>query len=203
MQLIGMLDSPYVRRTAISLRMLGIPFEQRPLSVFGDFDAFHALNPLVKAPTLICDDGYVLVDSTLIIDYAETLAGRSLLPSEPGTRRRALRLIGLALVVCEKAISRFYELKRAPESQDANWLHRVEGQLGDACALLEEALHAAPTDGWLCGPAPTQADISVGVAWTLTQIVVADAVPASDYPAWAAFTARAEQLPAFSALPPL
>lgn len=70
MQLIGMLDSPYVRRTAISLAALGLPFEHRALSVFSTFDAFHAINPVVKAPTLICDDGVVLMDSSLILEYA-------------------------------------------------------------------------------------------------------------------------------------
>lgn len=201
MQLIGMLDSPYVRRTAISMRMLGIPFEHRPLSVFRDFDAFHALNPLVKAPTLICDDGDVLVDSTLVIDYAETLAGRSLWPSEPGARRRALRLTGFALVACEKAVQHYYEIKRAPALQDPAWLRRVHGQLHDACALLDETLRAAPSDRWLCGDVPTQADISVGVAWTFTQIVAAEIVSARDYPAFAGFAARAERLPEFMALP--
>jgi len=34
MQLIGMLDSPFVRRVAISLRLLDLPFEHRFLSVF-------------------------------------------------------------------------------------------------------------------------------------------------------------------------
>ncbi|MBS0380792.1 MAG: glutathione S-transferase family protein [Proteobacteria bacterium] len=202
MQLIGMLDSPYVRRAAISLRMLGIPFEHRPLSVFRDFDAFRAINPLVKAPTLICDDGCVLVDSSLIIDYAETLAGHSLLPSEPGARRDALRWIGLGLVVCEKAVQHFYELKRAPDLRDAAWQQRVQGQLRDACALLDTALAAAPADRWLCGDKPTQADISVGVAWTFTQIVAAEIASTSGYPAFAAFSARTEQLPEFLALPP-
>lgn len=202
MQLIGMLDSPYVRRAAISLRMLGIPFEHRPLSVFRDFDAFRTLNPLVKAPTLICDDGCVLVDSSLIIDYAESLAGRSLLPSEPDARRHALQLIGLALVACEKAVQHYYEIKRASELQDPAWLQRVQGQLRDACALLDAALIKAPADRWLCGETPTQADVSVGVAWTFTQIVAAEIVPARNYPAFAGFAARTEQLPEFLALPP-
>jgi len=201
MQLIGMLDSPYVRRAAISLRMLGIPFEHRSLSVFRDFDAFHQVNPLVKAPTLVCDDGWVLVDSSLIIDYAETLAGRSLMPSGPGARRDALRLTGLALVACEKAVQHFYEHKRAAALQDATWLQRVQGQLRDACTLLDEALRAASTGRWLCGDQPAQPDISVGTAWTFTQIVAADVVSAHDYPALADFAARAERLPDFAALP--
>ena len=202
MQLIGMLDSPYVRRAAISLRMLGIPFEHRSLSVFRDFDAFRQINPLVKAPTLVCDDGCVLVDSSLIIDYAETLAGRSLMPSDPGARRDALRLIGVALVVCEKAVQHFYEHKRAPDLRDAAWLQRVHGQLRDACALLDEALRTAPASHWLCGETPTQADISVGVAWTFTQIVAAEVAAAHGYPAFAGFAARMERLPDFMALSP-
>ena len=70
MQLIGMLDSPYVRRTAIALRLMGLPFEHRSLSVFSTFEQFRAINPVVKAPSLVCDDGTVLMDSTLILDYA-------------------------------------------------------------------------------------------------------------------------------------
>jgi glutathione S-transferase len=202
MQLIGMLDSPYVRRAAISLRMLGIPFEHRPLSVFRDFDAFRTLNPLAKAPTLVCDDGCVLVDSSLIIDYAETIAGRSLMPTNPVTRFTALRLIGVALVACEKAVQHFYEHKRAPDKQDPAWLQRVHGQLHDACALLDETLRAAPADRWLCGDAPTQANVSVAVAWTFTQIVATEVVSARDYPAFAGFAARAERLPEFTALKP-
>jgi glutathione S-transferase len=61
MKLIGMLDSPYVRRVAISLQLLGIRFEHQSLSVFGGFDEFRRINPLVKAPTLSCDDGDVLI----------------------------------------------------------------------------------------------------------------------------------------------
>src|SRR5438876_11421193 len=82
MQLIGMLDSPYVRRVAVSLQLLGLPFEHRSISVFRTFEQFSAINPVVKAPTLVCDDGTVLMDSTLIIDYAEALAAprKSLMP---------------------------------------------------------------------------------------------------------------------------
>jgi glutathione S-transferase len=69
-QLIGMLDSPYVRRTAISLRLLGLPFEHRSISVFRQFDEFAAINPVVKAPSLVCDAGEVLMDSDLILDHA-------------------------------------------------------------------------------------------------------------------------------------
>ena len=128
MQLIGMLDSPYVRRTAISLHLLGVPFEHRPVSVFSTFDQFHAINPVVKAPTLVCDDGTVLVDSSLIIDYAETFSGRSLMPSGITERTHALRVTGLALTACEKTVQIVYEHNLRPaEKQHQPWIDRVQG----------------------------------------------------------------------------
>jgi glutathione S-transferase len=201
MQLIGMLDSPYVRRTAISLRLLGIPFEHRSLSVFRDFETLRAINPLVKAPTLVCDDGTQLVDSTLIIDYAETLAGRRLMPSAPGQHRRALRWVGVALVVAEKAVQVYYEHKRHENRRDPDWIARVSGQLQSACALLEQELRGTNGNTWLSGGVLTQADVTLAVAWGFAQLVAPEVVPAGDYPKLAAFAARAERTPEFLAFP--
>ena len=50
MQLIGMLDSPYVRRVAVSMKLMGIDFEHQSVSVFRNFDRFREVNPVVKAP---------------------------------------------------------------------------------------------------------------------------------------------------------
>lgn len=82
MKLVGMLDSPYVRRVAIALDLYGVDFEQQSLSVFSTFAEFARINPVVKAPTLVLDDGTVLMDSSLILDYFESLApaDKKLLP---------------------------------------------------------------------------------------------------------------------------
>lgn len=87
MRLIGMLDSPYVRRVAISLRFMGIPFAHEAISVFRQYDEFSAISPVVKAPTLVTDEGVTLTDSTLILDYAAGLApaDRRLMRSGPVT----------------------------------------------------------------------------------------------------------------------
>ena len=76
MQLIGMLDSPYVRRVAISMKLMGIPFEHQSVSVFRNFDRFREINPVVKAPTLVCDDGTVNisgVNNTIEVQGACTM----------------------------------------------------------------------------------------------------------------------------------
>ncbi|MGB8666179.1 MAG: glutathione S-transferase, partial [Serratia inhibens] len=111
MQLIGMLDSPYVRRVAICLKLLGIEFEHRAVSVFSDFERFKTLNPVVKAPTLVLADDQILMDSSLILEYAAGLApaGQALLPVHGTARLRALQLTGLALAACEKTVQIVYE----------------------------------------------------------------------------------------------
>jgi glutathione S-transferase len=202
MQLIGLLDSPYVRCTAISLQLLNLPFVHRPLSVFRNFDEFHAINPVVKAPTLICDDGTVLLDSTLMLDYAETLATpeRLLMPVEPQQRLVALRVIGLALATCEKSIQIIYEQQKRPlEYQYEPWLERARGQLLAACDLLEAELQKQPlaTDS----ASINQAGITVGVTWHFLQQEVPEVVKAENYPALQAFSALVEALPEFKAAP--
>src|SRR5215831_18997041 len=138
MQLVGMLDSPYVRRAAIALKSLGVPFEHKAVSVFSTFEQFQNINPVVKAPSLVCDDGEVIMDSSLIIDYAEAVARKSLLPIEVKERQHALRLTGLALAACEKAVQIVYEKNLRPkEKQHEPWLARVRGQMLAGFRLLD------------------------------------------------------------------
>jgi glutathione S-transferase len=164
MQLIGMLDSPYVRRVAISLQLLGLPFEHRSISVFRGFDTFSQINPVVKAPSLVCDDGEVLMDSSLILDYAEALAapGRNLMPRDLAARQHALHTIGLALAACEKSVQILYErLVRPPEKRHAPWVERVTGQMHAAFRLLDGGLQRRPRvahDG-----RPDQASVTAAV----------------------------------------
>lgn len=202
MQLIGMLDSPYVRRVAVSLQLLGLRFEHRSISVFSTFEQFHSINPVVKAPSLICDDGEVLMDSSLIIEYAQGLPGarRSLLPSAPLDRQHALRQIGLALAACEKSVSIIYERNlRPPEKLHEPWSGRVTNQLLAAYRLLESELRAAPLA--VASSAINQAGVSVAVAWHFTQQMIPEVVPASEFVSLRALSAAAERLPEFAAAP--
>lgn len=200
MQLVGMLDSPYVRRAAISLRLLGLPFEHRPVSVFSSFEQFRAINPVVKAPTLVCDDGTVLMDSTLIIEHAETLAGRRLRPVDAAGQLRDLRLTGLALVACEKTVQIVYEQNLRPaEKQHRPWLDRVQSQLAAACAMLEQDLATAPPQAE--PQAMTQAGVSAAVAWAFLQMILPGAINPVACPTLADFSARSERTSAFLATP--
>ena len=202
MQLIGMLDSPYVRRVAISMKQMGLPFEHRSISVFRQIPEFRKINPLMKVPTLVCDDGEILMDSTLIIDYLDSLVepGNRLMPEGGKARRDALKHIGIALVACEKAVQRFYELTLRPaDKQHAPWLARVTEQMQGAFDELEKIV--GPAQPWLHGERPLQDDLTIAVAWRFARFVVPDALDAARYPALAAFSTRAEALPEFVSTP--
>ena len=204
MQLIGMLDSPFVRRVAVSMAVLDIVFEHRPLSVFRHFDAFSAVNPVVKAPTLIDDDGTLFIDSSLILDYLDQKVPpeRRLMPQELAQRRRALHLIGFALAASEKTVQIIYERNLRPaEKQHEPWVDRVSGQLSSAYALLEREVGSAGGAGWLTGERLMQADITVAVAWRFTQHILPGAVDPALHPALAAFSECAEALAEFAAAP--
>ena len=92
MILVGQYDSPYVRRVAVSLRVLGFAYEHDTRSVFGDFDAMREVNPLGRIPSLVLDGGEVLIDSAAILDWLDQTVGpaRALrLPSGGSAARSA------------------------------------------------------------------------------------------------------------------
>lgn len=196
MKLVGMLDSPYVRRVAISLDLYGVDFVHEPLSVFRTFNEFAQINPVVKAPTLVLDDGTVLMDSSLILEYLESLApaDRKLLPQQPAALAKDLHVLGLALAACEKSVQIVYEHNlRAAEKLHAPWLERVTGQLLAAYGLLDKQLGDSE--------ALTQASITAAVAWSFSQFTVASVVKADAFPNLQRHAERLEQHPAFKRYP--
>lgn len=202
MVLIGMPDSPYVRRVSVSLKLMGLPFEHRHISVFRHMDRFRQINPVIKAPSFIADDGTVLMDSTLILDHCETVApiGMRLMPAGAKERLATLRLIGLALAACDKAVAVVYENEQRPaERRHAAWLERVSAQANAAFEELE--LAAAGLPAWFGLNRPNAADVAVACAWRFSQYRVPEVVRAAKYPALAAYSLRAEALPEFASTP--
>jgi len=202
MVLIGMRDSPYVRRVAVSMKLMGVPFEHRLVSVFRHYDEFRKVNPAVKAPSFICDDGTMLMDSTLILDYVESTlpASKRLLPVEVEARKKALHLIGFALAAQEKCVQIVYEKEQRPkEKLHQPWMDRVTGQANASLAELERAV--ADARPWFGGDRLNAADVAVAITWRFSQYYDSVEVPASKYPALVAYSARAEALPEFAAVP--
>ncbi|MFL1493937.1 glutathione S-transferase family protein [Pseudomonas antarctica] len=198
MKLVGMLDSPYVRRVAISLELYGVDFVHQSLSVFSTYAEFSKINPVVKAPTLVLDDGTVLMDSSLILDYFETLAptDKKLLPHTADALAKDLQVLGLALAACEKTVQIVYEhLLRPAQKLHEPWLDRVTEQLLAAYSLLEKHLAQAS------GERLNQAALSAAVTWSFTQLKLPSVLKADAFPNLQRHTRLLEQHPAFRKYP--
>ena len=197
MILIGQYDSSYVRRVGIALRLYDMPFEHRPWSVFGDAGKIAALNPLTRVPTLVLDDGEVLVDSVTILDHLDELAGpeRAMHPRAGVPRRRSLRVAALASGIADKTVSLFYE-RRLHEAASATWEERCLGQIRGTLAVLE-ADAAGRTSTYWFGERIGHADIAVAASLRHMRDSHPDLASLDGYPALAARCERLEALPVF------
>jgi glutathione S-transferase len=197
MFLIGQYDSPFVRRTAVALRLYGLLFEHRPWSTFGDADKIAPYNPLLRVPVLVLDDGEALIDSAAILDHLDETVGadRAMLARSGLARRKALRTIALATGLGDKAVSLIYE-RVLRKNHLALWVARCETQISGVLAMLETERASVTTDYWN-GEAIGHADIAVACVLRFTREAHPHLFDAERYPALAAHAVRCEALPPF------
>lgn len=201
-KLVGLLDSPYVRRLAIALQLMDVDFEHVPLSVFSHYHEFAQINPVVKAPTFVCDSGDVLMDSGLIIQYASVVSRNAWSAIPNGRKQRAmyLRLESLALAVMEKSIQLVLEdFLRPPEKRHSPWLIRVGIQLTEALDQLEAALRLHQWN--FREKPPALPEVSSAVAWTFCKRMVPTMIETQNHPVLDTLAAEAELLECFRRAP--
>jgi len=200
MILIGQYDSPFVRRVGIALTIYGLPFEHRPWSTFADADKIRPYNPLVRVPTLVLDDGEVLIESHSILDYLDSLvpADRKLYPLTEPSRHRALKIAALATGLADKAVSLFYETRLHGQVSDV-WVNRCRAQIAGVLVALE-ADRARRGGAYWFGDRIGHADIAVTAALSFLSEVHPSLIGLVDFPALGAHVGRLEALPAFEAI---
>lgn len=197
--LVGMLDSPFVRRVAITLQRADISYENLPVRTIDQAEQFARYSPLKRAPTLVLEHGETLFDSHLILAY---LAERfpmvaALLPADSAKRLRCYQVMGVATGMADKAVSGVYEkVFHAPEHRHPLLMQRLQGQLVDALDWLEQR---APASGWLTGEPLSQADIAVGTAVCFAREAHPELVVLQQYPKVRAWCDRLDALEAFQA----
>ena len=198
MILIGQFDSPFVRRVGIALRLYGMAFEHRPWSSFGEGDKIAAFNPLRRVPTLVLDDGEVLIESGAILDHLDETAGpaRALLPRSGAARRHALKTCALATGLADKAVSLVYERVLHAQTSDM-WLARCRGQVEAALNALQAQRSASTHNEWFDATIG-HADIAVASAWRFAAEAHPSVVTDAGWPSLAAHSARCEARPEFA-----
>jgi glutathione S-transferase len=138
--------SPFGRKVRIAAAILGLT--QRIEIVIADTndaqDSLRRQNPLGKIPALVLEDGAVLYDSPVIVEYLDLLAGGGkIIPAAAAPRFAALTRQALADGVMDAALLQIYETRyREPGQYVGKWLDHQAGKVARALAALE----AAPPD---------------------------------------------------------
>jgi glutathione S-transferase len=192
MILVGQYDSPFVRRVAISLKLLGFAYEHDTRSVFGDFDSMLKTNPLGRIPTLVLDDGRSLIDSAAILDWLDETVGpqRALLAPSGAARVDALQRIALATGTIDKIGAANYERMIRPSLYRwPQWTERLLKQ----CRGGLEALDRLDWDGGKIG----QAEITTGCMLFYIRVTDPAIMPEGLYPALDKLAARLGAMPEF------
>jgi glutathione S-transferase len=199
MLLIGMFDSPFVRRVAVSLKLLGFEFEHANWSVGKDHTQIRRYSPLGRVPTLVLEDGEVLTESAAILDHLDSVVGpqRALVPANGAARRQVLQLMALAIGAAEKGRDQIYErIVRPSEKRHEPWEERCRSQMHGAFGEIERWQARRP-GRWLVGEHLTQADITLTCAWACMRDALS--LEQGPYPSLTALAERCEALPEFVA----
>lgn len=201
MILVGRYASPFVRRVAVTLQWVGMPYEHKVLSTAKDAEAIKLFNPMAKVPVLVMPNGESLIESAAIIETVlELTPGQRLLPANGAARRHILQHCAIMTNSLDKAVQALYEpMKRPPEKVHQPFIDGLHSQMHAGLVTLEGlAAHGSfPGDAHA-----TLADLTIAVGWRFMHKTAPTVADAQAFPHLAALSARCEALPAFQACQP-
>src|SRR5499427_7553868 len=142
--------SPFVRKIRIAANVLGLDRDIaiEPADTMNPSDSVRQQNPLGKIPALVLEDGTVLFDSRVILEYLDHRAGGGrIIPTDAAARFAALRLQALADGIMDASVLLVYEGRWRPaERHEPKWIDLQAGKVARALAALEAAPPALTAD---------------------------------------------------------
>ena len=161
MKLIGSLASPYVRKVRVVLAEKKLDYQFELENVWAADTTIDKLNPLGKVPSLIMEDGNVLIDSRVMVEYLDTLTPVcKLLPPNGRDRADIKCWEALADGMLDAAVSvRLERVMRPVEKQSEEWMARQMRKVDLGLASLSAKLGEQP---YCAGNHYSLADVAVG-----------------------------------------
>ena len=152
------------------------------------------INPLGKIPTLELEDGTVIYDSPVIIEYLDTLhSGPKLFPSAWPERLIALRRHALGQGMLDSALPLLAEGFRPPERQSEPHKALWRAKLRASVAALEHEAEALAISDFTVG------HLAIGVALSYLDFRFADLAWRVGHPQLATWHARFDARPSVRA----
>ncbi len=183
MKLIGSPTSPYVRKVRVVLAEKKIEYKFVEDNVWGAGTQIQNFNPLGKVPCLVMEDGSVIYDSRVIVEYLDTLTPVGKLIPGTGRERAEVRTWeALADGMMDATATARLEQTwpgRTEAQRSRAWIDRQLGKVHAALKAASVGLGDAP---WLCGTHLTLADIAVASALGYVEFRYPDIAWKQDYP---------------------
>ncbi len=197
MKLIGSLASPFVRKSRIAFAEKKIELELVLEDVWSPTTKMMEMNPLGKVPALVMDDGGVMFDSRVIVEYADALSPVGHLIPSNGKDKAAVKtwealcdgiLDAAILIRLEKTwVGR--EQHRSPA-----WIDRQMTKIHAGLKSISEGLGNNP---WCYNNQFCLADIAVGCVLSYLSFRFPEINWRDEYPNLSAFHEKISQRPSF------
>lgn len=151
--------SPYAARCRLAIYRKGLDVEiAEPPEGGTAGEAYRAINPIGKVPALVLDDGTVVPESAVIVEYLEDrFPGPALLPRAPEARARARLIARMAEVYVLPALHPLFDQFFAEQRDPA----RVEAGVTGSRKALDQLERFVAADGWAAGPDFSLADCAL------------------------------------------
>ena len=195
--------SPYVRKVVVAAEECGLShlIERDETFPWATDTQYGGVNPVGKVPALVTDDGQVLYDSPVIVEYLDSLHdGPKLIPPSGRERFEALRIAALADGMMDAVILLFSELtRRPPELHWPYWDARMRGTVARSLDALEG--DAAGFDPDL--PDVAQITTACGLGWIEFRLSVLGIDFREGHPVLSAWFDRFSQRPSMQGSMPV
>tara|TARA_R110000787_G_scaffold285461_4_gene401182 strand:+ start:4070 stop:4705 length:636 start_codon:yes stop_codon:yes gene_type:complete len=192
--------SPFARKVRIVLREKWIDYEEIMDVPWNPGTQAPSLNPLGKIPILICEDGHTVFDSSVIVEYLETLGqDPQLIPNEPAERVKVRQIEALADGVSDAVVLIVLESKRRADLISQDWLIRQRAKVDAGLKALADILKGKT---WFVGDHMSVADIAAACALAYVDTRIRDVAWRTEHPGLAAFSDKMETRPSFAATRP-
>ena len=143
--------SPFGRKVKIAAHVTGVSdtMEVVMTNTTDPADPIRQQNPLGKIPALVLENGPVLYDSRVILEWVDVAAKKrgheGIIPQDEEARFAALTLQALADGLMDAALLQVYEKRLRPEDmQSASWLAHQAGKVERALGVAEASCSQHP-----------------------------------------------------------
>lgn len=199
--LLGGTASPFTRKVRIVLEEKNIPFEQIKAATAGEDNPIIPVNPLGKIPTIVIDGGKSLYDSSVIVEYLDTIVPTPPLLPPPGLDRvEVKRWESLGDGICDAGVALMGERRRTVETERSQEF--IDRQYNKFTRGIAVAAGELGDREWCHGNAFSLADIALVTALDYIEFRFPEMGWRKRYPNLAAYQARVAKRPAFASTQP-